>query len=277
MKANFKNILLMSGFAASLLTSCYNDDGDVKVLENSANDVVIEATISSTRDFTAPGDLIPFTVMFSQSVDSLSSVGIEARADDTSFINTYFDLPAGATSLSGTVFTPGGNGFSASGIGSINDLIDLEVIGLDSNIEGQQILVNSNDVQLDVFDRLPEANFDAATVLFDWTNPDANDLDLVIFGDGGTLTGFTGDRYEELVLSSDLPDGDYTVQLQFFFANDTPIDYNVFIRLEDGATVEYNGQQTFTDAEVAAGAVNFATITKVSDADGNPSFTVSYL
>ncbi len=277
MKTNFKNFLLIGGLVASTLTSCYEDDGEVRVIESTGTEVAVEATISATRNFTAPGDLIPVTVTFNQAIDSTASVGIESRNDDTSFINTYFDLPAGSTTLTEAVFVPGGNGFGTDGIGSVDGLIDLKVIGLDSNVEGEQYIISSNEVELNQFDRLPAVNFDRATVLFDWTNPDANDLDMVIFGEGEVLTGFSGTRYEQLAVPASFPDGEYTVQLQFFTNNDTPIDYNVFIRLEDGATVEYAGQQTFTEAEVAAGGVNYATITKTSDAEGNPSFSVTYL
>ncbi len=274
--------VILGALALFTLGSCYEDEGDVTTLEENVTAIPVEATVSVNRDFTGDGDLIGLDVSISRAIDSTATLGVEVRIDDARGVNTFVELPAGQTSIFVQAVVPPGNAFAAEGITPIENMADAKVIGLVSNVPGEQYAISSNEVELDLYDRLPSVNRDAATILFDWTNPLANDLDMQLFyDDNGAFVnianGFSSTRYEELSIGSDpvdFPDGDYLVFLSAFTANDTPIDYNVFYRTENGSNIVFDGLSTFTADEIAGGRID-AIITKTTDADGEVSFIVT--
>ena len=112
-----------------------------------------------------------------------------------------------------------------------------------------------------------------ATVLLDWENPRANDLDMRVFDiDFNQVEGAgTGSRYETDILNDTHPDGDYFVVIDIYIGS-APIPWQLFFVMPDQETVKFFSG-TLTADDVAAGIVFPVIEYTKSTVDGESVYT----
>ena len=237
-KINYILIGLVVGFS---LTSCYDDDPINKYPVQGLSDITL--SVDGVNNITGEGFTVPFTATMPQSFSS--DVSIEARLSfEGGLVNNTVTIPAGATSASGSVSMQGNDGLAKFDGRSIG----LSLTGLSvsdpSAGESSAFNVSSNTVSMTSFD-LVQWPYGASTIagrmtaLFDWGNPDANDLDMLIF-DADTFANVesaaSGSRWETDIFNDTHPDGNYFVAIDFWVASGD-IPWKIFFVHPDQKTV----------------------------------------
>ncbi len=192
------------------------------------------------------GDRIPVTVSLGQSFASDVAVGIRATLDNGNQTQGSVTVPAGSTSATGSVVLPADDGFDSGTFEGESDYGTLTAFAilLDELEPNTSYVTNSTDASFDLLDLTLDVD-GGLNVLFDWANPDINDLDMFIF-DYDTFTQWegaaSGDRYEQdLFQTPGRPDGDYFIAVDVWIATDSSIPWRFMLTRPDGFVDVYEG------------------------------------
>jgi len=114
------------------------------------------------------------------------------------------------------------------------------------------------------------------TALFDWGDPGANDLDMLMFRDDGTLVevGASGSRWETDIFNDTHADGNYFVDIDFWIASGD-IPWKIFFVHPDQTTISFF-EGTFVGAQ-SGDYVSLISFTKSTDGSGVVTYTFSQL
>ncbi len=254
---NFK-YLLLSFVVSGLMMSCYDDDPIEATTIQGLADVTLG--VSSTNAVVGEGSAVPFTATIPQAFTEDSSIDVQLDFEGGR-VNTPVTIPAGATSASGTITMSQIDG--ADKFTGVDVTLSLQGLLVENTAAGTPSVynVNSNGVVLRSYDAQVFPGYGAgvvnsrATVLMDWENPGANDLDMRIFDEDFNLieSAGSGSRYETDILNTEHPDANYFVVVDFFGASGD-IPWQIFFQQPDEETVVlFRG--TFTADEVDSGQV----------------------
>jgi len=268
-------IALVVGFS---VTSCYDDDPINLYPTQGLSDITL--SVASSNGVTAEGFTVPFMATIPQSFSS--DVTVEARLTfEGGIVNSNVTIPAGQTSASGSVNMQGNDGLNKFSGRSVDLSLTGLAVSAPSTGESSAFTVSSNKVTLTSFDRVQWPYGSAViagrmTALFDWVNPGANDLDMLIFDANSFAlveSAASGSRWETDIFNDTHPDGDYFVAIDFWIASGD-IPWKIFFVHPDQTTVtSFSG----TFAGAASGDFIFPLInfTKSTDGNGVVSYTFS--
>lgn len=275
-KINYLLIVLVIGFS---LTSCYDDDPINKYPVKGLGDVSL--SVDSPNNVTGEGFGVPFTATIPQSYGS--DVSVEARLTfEGGIVNTSVSIPAGGTSASGVINMQGNDGLAKF----TGRSVDLSLTGLAVSDpapgENSAFNVSSNKVNLTSYDRVqwPYGSATIAgrmTALFDWANPDSNDLDMLMFN-ADTFeqveSAASGSRWETDIFNDTHPDGNYFIAIDFWIASGD-IPWKIFFVHPDQTTIT-SFEGTFVGANSGDFVFPLINFTKSTDAGtGEVSYTFS--
>jgi hypothetical protein len=197
-------------------------------------------------------------------------------------------MSAGATSAEGTIVMPD---VSLNTFDKVEDYAYLQIVGIATgddvtdadgdttfvNDPNDNIRVTSNTVSVSFFQQVQAGYADSTiagrmTVLFDWANPGANDLDMYMFSSGFAQveSSGTGSRYEQDIFNDTHPDGTYFVAIDCYTASGN-IPWKLFFVHPDQITVSYF-EGVFEDAASGDFIYPVVNFTKMTDADGVVSY-----
>ncbi len=279
---NLKYILITIVFSLTFI-SC-EDDSEIDY-SLSGTEESVQVTIETPRNFTAEEDRVPFTVTLANTYSSDATVVVEFKFNDERFIRNEVIIPAGNNSASGKVFMPADDGaLNTPGASFKAGFVVGKVVGflLDEPQEGKLYIVNSNEVLLDAYDKLPTlVDGGGLSYTFTWRTNKTDDYD--IFSDLSDLDSATGDSIETGSVTNDaFADGDYNmVYNPYAVAGVDDVEFVLFFRVTD---IDGNDQvYKFTgtlDAVNNDPAVNYdlIQISRVTDAGtGAVSFSFNQL
>jgi len=270
-------LTLILGFSVS---SCYDDDPINKFPVQGLTGITL--SVASTNNVTGEGFGVPFTATIPQTYTE--DVTVEALLK---FVNgearNTITIPAGSTSASGSVDMQGDDAVSDFNGRAVT--LSMSGFSLDGNAQAGQpaaFNVSSNEVNLTSYDLVQFGYGDGVvagrmTALFDWENPGANDLDMLMFNAdtfANVESAASGSRYETDIFNDTHPDGNYFVAIDFWIASGD-IPWKIFFVHPDQKTVT-SFEGTFVGA--ASGDFIFPLInfTKSTDAvTGEVSYTFS--
>ncbi len=247
---NFKKIFFALSLSAFMFSSCSDDDpqtaGDGDPLNEESIEVV-DVTVSSTQPKVGEGDRVAVSVTIGKTFATDVTVGIKATFDNGDQTLGSISVPSGSTTGTGSIVMPSDDGVSSGTFdGSINfGSLEAFSILLKELEPNTSYVVNSNVVNFDVLDLTLSVSA-GLNLLFDWANPDGNDLDMYVF-DSATFTQFessaSGSRYEsDLFQTQGRPDGEYFIGINVFSTTDTTIPYRFALTRPDGFVDIYEGE-----------------------------------
>ena len=259
-----------------LLSSCYSDDALPEYPVQGLSDIAV--TINSSNSVTGEGFGVPFTASLPQAFTSDATLETKLLFEGGFVASTSTIVPAGSTSVNGSISMQGDDGLSKF---TGRDLT-LSISGIALADQSQAFNITSNEAVLKSFDRV-QWPYGAATIagrmtlLIDWENPNTNDIDMYVFSEtfDQVEAGTTTSRWETDIFNDTHPDGNYFVAIDLWDATgDLP--WQLFFVDPDQTTVtKFDG--IFAAADTAAGTFVFPLVnfTKSTDADDNVSYTYS--
>jgi hypothetical protein len=262
------------------VSGCYTDDAINKVTIQGLQDITLSIATTNSLDFTAERFDIPYTAVIPNVFSSDVTVETTLKYQGGEVLS-YVTIPAGSTSRDGTVQkSDDGSNLPFNGFPVSLSLTGLSVSGAQAG-EPSVFNITSNDVNLTAFDRIqwPYGSATIAgrmTALFDWGDPGANDLDMLMFRDDFTLVeiGATGSRWETDIFNDTHADGNYFIAIDFWIASGD-IPWKLWFVHPDQVTVT-SFEGTFTGA--ASGDFIFPLINFTKSTDpgtGEVSYTFS--
>jgi len=275
-----KNILLIVTLVFSV-TACFDDDA-INIVEI-ADITDVTLNVASINSVTGEGAIVPFTAVIPNTFSSDVDVEVTLTFQGGIVTNTV-TIPAGSTSADGTITMQDDDGFDDFD----GRTVGLSITGLSVSgaVAGEPTVfdITSNTVNLTSYDRVQlERGFDPVngqmTILFDWENPGANDLDVRIFN-ADTFTqvelAVSGSRWETDTFNDTHPDGDYFVLIEFFTASGN-IPWQIFFVHPDQETISFF-EGTFmstASGDAVFPLINFTKTTTVVDGEDVVSYTFS--
>lgn len=246
MKNTIYKIFLPSLFAVAAIVSCSSDNDTLQLPVTTTLPAVETALVAPS--FAGNGSIVPYSFQM-QSFPSATSARVVASVAGIIETSRNTINTAGTTTVIDTIIAPLGGattGFIPNAFTLRVDGVIEGVVGTDADgnpifnsapAANQSVAITSPPVDLLLFDLIaPTGNEDALEILFDWTNPGGNDLDLDILDSAGNSIsgGATGSRYERATILNSTPDGTFTVQISAFSADDAAIDGRLFFNTPDG-------------------------------------------
>ena len=280
-----KNIIYVLVLALTIY-SCDNEYDKEVILNETAS---LEGTIELVGgDISAPGERKGFLVTLPEAFDKKAQLTVKAVGKDFTETMAIVDMSAGATSAEGTIVMPD---VSLNTFDKVEDYAYLQIVGIATgddvtdadgdttfvNDPNDNVRVTSNTVSVSFFQQVQAGYADSTiagrmTVLFDWANPGANDLDMYMFSSGFALVedSGTGSRYEQDIFNDTHPDGTYFVAIDFYTASGD-IPWKLFFVHPDQITVSYF-EGVFEGAASGDFVYPVVNFTKMTDADGVVSY-----
>lgn len=280
-----KNIIYVLVLALTIY-SCDNEYDKEVILNETAS---LEGTIELVGgDISAPGQSKGFLVTLPEAFDKKAQLTVKAVGKDFTETLAIVDMSAGATSAEGTIVMPN---VSLNTFDKVEDYAYLQIVGIATgddvtdadgdttfvNDPNDNVRVTSNTVSVSFFQQVQWVYGSGVvagrmTVLFDWANPGANDLDMYMFSSGfAQVEGSgSGSRYETDIFNDTHPDGSYFVAIDFYTASGD-IPWKLFFVHPDQITVSYF-EGVFVDAAGGDFVYPVVNFTKMTDADGVVSY-----
>ncbi|MEE1963795.1 hypothetical protein V1387_13945 [Allomuricauda taeanensis] len=267
-KINIFSLLALS-CSAVIFTNCTEKEEFIGYPLKQENTIVnITGTITTPTPANAEGRDLDITVTISQSFSSDAEVEVVATLKNGVQSTTTVTVPAGDTSVDGTIALPTDG--TDSGVEGISSFVSIELTAiLLSELEpGINYTISSDPLTVDLYDAI-QFDYDDGVVagrmtyLVDWANPSINDLDVYV----STLEAAeTGDRYETDIFDDTHPDGTYTIDVAVYIASESDIPWRIFFVYPDQTTFEiFEGVLT----GVSGGEFfSLVTFTKSTDGEG---------
>jgi hypothetical protein len=258
------------------VTACYTDDPINKITINGLSDITL--SVSSLNGETGEGFVVPYTAVipnvFSSDVDVQASLTFNGGV-----ILDAVTIPAGSTSADGSINmqNDGLNKFTGKPVA-----LSLTGLSVSDAQAGEPTVFNitSNEIILTSYDRVqwPYGSSTIAgrmTALFDWGDPGANDLDMLIFRDDFTLveSAASGSRWETDIFNDTHADGNYFVAIDFWVASGD-IPWKLWFVHPDQKTIS-SFAGTFAGAASGDFVYPLINFTKSTDGNGVVSYTFS--
>jgi len=281
-----KNIIYILTLILTIY-SCDNEYDKEVILNDTTNR---EGTIALVGgDISAPGSSKGFMVTLTEPFAKKAKLTVKAVGKDFTETFAIVDMDAGATSAEGTIVMPS---VTLNTFDKIEDYAYIQIEGIATgddvtdesgettfvNDANDNITVSSNTVSVSYFQSI-QAAYGAATidgrmtVLFDWFDPGANDLDMFIFN-ADTFAqvedSATGSRYEQDIFNDTHPDGNYFIAIDFWVASGD-IPWKLFFVHPDQITVSYF-EGVFANAANGDFVFPVVNFTKSTDANGVVSY-----
>ena len=267
--------------------SCDTDYDKEVILNDTTNR---EGTIALVGgDISAPGSSKGFMVTLTAPFAKKAKLTVKAVGKDFTETFAIVDMDAGATSAEGTIVMPSVklNTFDKiedyayiqiEGIATGDDVTDESGETTFVNDANDNITVSSNTATVSYFQSVQwpyGAGVVAGrmTALFDWLNPGANDLDMLIYNAdtfANVESAASGSRYETDIFNDTHPDGNYFIAIDFWVASGD-IPWKLFFVHPDQITVSYF-EGVFENAANGDFVFPLVNFTKSTDANGVVSY-----
>jgi len=209
MKKNKTFYLIASLLTLTLFLSCDDDDlGPESFLPTGDAFEEVNVTIDLQRTISAEGDEIPATITLSRTFDVDANVVLRTDLRSNAFTLTTITVPAGSTSATGLIATPGEDGFLFEDFNEPGTVTATSIGADDGN--GAIYIAVSNEASFSLLNAFPSSIVvGGISMTFFWDSNDNYDL----FYDNSGNQGATGSSFEVIQLTNEEVSGDGTTQV----------------------------------------------------------------